>query len=141
MARIPILHFHPIQCPIVYLHSIKHHIITRNIHTYKPVLVWYQLHFGTIWLSIVRISLFFFFFFSFFLAVGYECLTFTLRLNHLSINMVKKGVDTNNYSCIQRFSHLDIATKYHHLTGITILMVPTGPGGALCIMFKNHVRS
>ena len=27
--------------------------------------------------------------------------------------------------CIQRFSHLDIPTKYQYLTGVTIL-IPTG---------------
>ena len=41
------------------------------------------------------------------------------------IIMVLNGIDPNTNSGIQRFSHLDIPTKYQYLTGITIL-IPTG---------------
>jgi hypothetical protein len=36
--------------------------------------------------------------------------------------MVQSGIDPKNNSGIQRYSHLDIPTKYQYLTGITILI-------------------
>ena len=41
------------------------------------------------------------------------------------IKMVLNGIDPNTNSGTQRFSHLDIPTKYQYLTGSTIL-IPKG---------------
>ena len=48
-----------------------------------------------------------------------------LDKNHPRINMVYNGIDSNNNFSIQRFSHLDIPTKYQYLIDIAIL-IPTG---------------
>jgi hypothetical protein len=44
---------------------------------------------------------------------------------HFRINMFQNGIDPNNNSGVQIFSHLDIHTQYPYLTGDTIL-IPTG---------------
>jgi hypothetical protein len=41
------------------------------------------------------------------------------------IEMVLSGIDPNTNSGTQRFSHLDIPTKYQYLTAITI-SIPKG---------------
>ena len=41
---------------------------------------------------------------------------------HASINMVQNVIDPNYNSVIQRFSPLEIPTKYQYVTGITILI-------------------
>ena len=55
----------------------------------------------------------------------YHARTFIPRYNLPSINTAESGIDPNNNSSYQRYSHLEIPTKYHNLTGITILL-PTG---------------
>ena len=40
------------------------------------------------------------------------------RWNRSSINMVYTGVDSNNSSGIQIFSHVEVPTKYQYVTGI-----------------------
>jgi hypothetical protein len=47
------------------------------------------------------------------------------RIVLLSIWNMENGIDPNNQSGIQRFSYLDIPTKYLYFTIITIL-IPTG---------------
>ena len=42
--------------------------------------------------------------------------------NCSSINMVKNGIDPNNNPGMQRFSDLDIPTKYQNLIGVIILI-------------------
>ena len=42
----------------------------------------------------------------------------------LSLDMIQNSIDLNNNLSRQRFSHLDIPTKYQYLTRITILMPP-----------------
>ena len=39
-----------------------------------------------------------------------------------SINMVQYGIDPINTTCMQRFSHLDILTKYQYLSYSTVLI-------------------
>jgi hypothetical protein len=75
-----------------------------------------------------RVWMFDFSFFDWFLiplGSKYHAEIFIPRSNHPSINMVWNGINPNNNSGIQRFSHLDIPTKYQCLIGITIL-IPTG---------------
>ena len=36
--------------------------------------------------------------------------------------MAYNGIDPNDFSGIERFSHHDILTKYQYLTGVTILI-------------------
>ena len=57
----------------------------------------------------------------------YYVRTLIPRQNRPSINMVHNVVDPNLCipTGIQRFSHLDLLTKYQYLTGITIL-IPMG---------------
>ena len=43
----------------------------------------------------------------------------------LGINMLKNCIDPNHNSGTQRFSHLNIPTKYQYLTGVTNL-IPMG---------------
>ena len=44
----------------------------------------------------------------------YHASTFISRQNRPSINMAYNGIDSNNYLGLQRFSHLDIPTKYQY---------------------------
>ena len=41
---------------------------------------------------------------------------------HFRINMFQNGIDPNNNTGVQRFSHLDIHTQYQYLIGATILI-------------------
>lgn len=52
----------------------------------------------------------------------YHAWAFIPGWNCPSINMVENDTDPNYKSSIQRVSHLDISTKYQHLTNITIVI-------------------
>ena len=49
----------------------------------------------------------------------YHARTLISRYYHPCINMLKKGIDPNNNSGIQRFSHFHLPTKYQCMTDVT----------------------
>ena len=87
---------------------------------YKPVLVWY--HFLKYHSSIYNEDFTFFwctvamgiwqYSFSMPFRFTYHARIFMPWQTHPSINMIQNNIDSNNNSGMQRFSHLDIPTKY-----------------------------
>ena len=50
--------------------------------------------------------------------------TFVCRKKCIGFDIIQNGIDPNNNSSIERFSHLDMPIKNTYLTGITVF-IPT----------------
>ena len=102
----------------------------------KPVLIWYCLF--SLYHSVIYVEDFILFLYhkgmviSHYFCFRYHSDLYTIQVssylgrNRPSINMVKNGIDPNNTSSKQRFSHLDIPTKYQYLIGITTWILMGG---------------